>query len=472
MNPVICFRIAFSLLVGGLLVGVPAKASSQVIPETSGVILLEESKGALIRLARPAHTVFVANPDIADIQVKSARLIYLLGKAPGETTLIAVDKNERVLTNRPVKVTHNLTRLRTALKSMLPGASIQVRSVASSIVITGSVKTPTDAADVRRMAEGLVEKPEQVIMKVGVTAPTQVHLRVRVAEVSREVLKQFGINWDVLINPGNFVFGLATGNPVAAGGALLTGSTAFNVRNNSTSSLFGGFGSSSIDVNGLIDALDDEGLITVLAEPNLTSMSGKPATFLAGGEFPIVVPDGNNRISIEFKQFGVSLAFTPTLIAQNRISLHVNPEVSQLTSTGAVELDGFSIPALTTRRAETTVELGNGQSFAIAGLLQNNVRHDIDKFPGLGDVPILGALFRSDRFQRSETELVIIVTPYIVRPTSGQLLALPTDGLTPPTDEDRVLHGRLYRPTPRAGEAGPLAVHRRQARGSIGFVLE
>jgi pilus assembly protein CpaC len=409
--------------------------------------------------------VFVADPKIADIQVKSPHLVYLLGKQPGETTLIAVDEKEQVLTNRPVRITHNLTRLRSALKSMLPGNDIEAQSVDSSIILTGSVATPTDAADVRRLAERLVQKPEQVIMRMGVTAPTQVQLRVRVAEVSRDVLKQFGINWDALLSSGSFMFGVATGNPVKAAGSFLT-------RNNGTSSIFGGFSNGKIDINGLIDAMDDEGLITVLAEPNLTSMSGKPATFLAGGEFPIIVPGDQNRVTIEFKQFGVSLAFTPTLLGQNRISLHVNPEVSQLSNTGAVELGGFSIPALTTRRAETTVELGNGQSFAIAGLLQNDVRHDIDKFPGLGDIPVLGTLFRSDRFQRNETELVIIVTPYVVRPTPATAMAAPTDGLTPPTDKDRILHGQLYRPTPRAGEQAPVVPGGATPRGPIGFVLE
>jgi pilus assembly protein CpaC len=460
---------ALAVLPGLILGAVTAPltaGASEVIQETSkDTVYLEASRGALIRLDRPAHTVFVSDPKVADIQVKSPRLVYLLGKTPGETTLIAVDESERVLTNRPVRITHNLTRLRSALKSMLPSRDFEVQSVDKSIIVTGSVDSPTDAADVRRMAERLVEKPEQVIMRMGVTAPTQVQLRVRVAEVSRDVLKQFGINWDALLSSGNFMFGLATGNPVSAAGSFLT-------RNNNTNSLFGGFSNGSIDINGLIDAMDDEGLITVLAEPNLTSMSGKPATFLAGGEFPIIVPGDENRVTIEFKQFGVSLAFTPTLLGQNRISLHVNPEVSQLSNTGAVELGGYSIPALTTRRAETTVELGNGQSFAIAGLLQNDIRHDIDKFPGLGDVPVLGTLFRSDRFQRNETELVIIVTPYVVRPTSGPLMASPTDGLTPPTDKDRVLHGRLYRPTPRTGDAEPVASAGTRTRGPIGFVLE
>ncbi len=461
-------RLFSIFLVAALLSGYPATSAvpktSEVIVETSDVIEISASRGVLIRLARPASTVFVANPKVANIQMKSPRLVYVLGKEPGETTFFAVDAKEQVLANRRILVTHNLSRLRASLKSMLPLAKISVRSVDSSIVIDGRVRTIIEAAEVRRVAERFVDKPDKIVMKVAVTAPTQVQLRVRVAEVSRDVLKQFGINWDGLISTGKFMFGLATGNPVAVGGAFLT-------RNNTTNSLFGGFSSNSLDLNTLIDALDDEGLITVLAEPNLTALSGKPATFLAGGEFPIIVPD-DGRITVEFKQFGVSLGFTPTIIGSNRISLHVNPEVSQLSNTGAVQLQGFTIPALTTRRAETTVELGTGQSFAIAGLLQNNIRHDIDKFPGLGDVPMLGSLFRSDRFQRNETELVIIVTPYVVRPVAAPLIAAPTDGLIPPTDKERVLEGKLYHPTKRSVAKGPAAINRRRSSAPIGFVLE
>jgi pilus assembly protein CpaC len=296
-------------------------------------------------------------------------------------------------------------------------------------------------------------------------SPSQVQLRVRVAEVSRNVLKQFGINWNALFSTGKFLFGIATANPIIVGTSLLASTRP-------TDSIFGSFNSGSLDINGLIDALDDNGLITVLAEPNLTAVSGKPATFLAGGEFPIIVPDSDGRVTIEFKQFGVSLGFTPTILSENRISLHVKPEVSQLSTAGAIRIDNFTIPSLTTRRAETTVELGNGQSFAIAGLLQNNIRHDIDKFPGLGDLPVLGTLFRSDRFQRDETELVIIVTPYIVRPVSSQKLALPTDGMVPPTDEDRILHGRLYRPSGRRDVPAPIVGNHAETRQPIGFVLE
>lgn len=478
MNALLKLCLFPAMMLGIALGSVPANAN-QVIRETAGIVNLEVSKGILIRLDRPAQTIFVADPEVADIQVKSPRLVYVLGKKPGETTLIAVDKNERVLTNRRLKVSHNLSRLRLSLKEMLPGAKIDVRSVNSSILVSGAVRTPTEAADVRRMTEQLVAKPENVIMKLGVTAPTQVMLRVRVAEVSRDTLKQFGINWDILGRSGSFAFGLATGNPVLASFPIFTPGTGVanpvsNVltQTNGANSVLGSFSSGSLDINGLIDAMDDEGLISVLAEPSLTALSGKPATFLAGGEFPIVVSSGDNRVSVEFKQFGVSLGFTPTLLDDSRISLHVNPEVSQLSSVGAVQIAGFSIPSLTTRRAETTVELGNGQSFAIAGLLQNDTRHDIDKFPGLADIPVIGTLFRSDRFQRNETELVIIVTPYVVRPVNGDRLALPTDGLVAPSDKERIGQGRLYHPTPRKADSVPESPGGGKTRAPIGFVLD
>lgn len=465
-------RLSLVLTIAGLALAAvvaPAAplraASAQLVGESGEPIEIDASKGTLLRLDRPASAVFVADPDVADIQMKSPRLIYILGKKAGQTTLYAVDADERVLANRRITVSHDISRLRDALNAIMPGGTVQARSVDSNVVLSGTVRTPAEAEEARRLATGIVSDPKKVLSTIAVTAPSQVYLRVRVAEVSRDVLKQFGINWDAALSSGSFLLGLASGNPVVAGGNFLT-------RNAGTNSLFGSFSRGKLDLNGLIDALDDEGLITVLAEPNLTAISGKPANFLAGGEFPIIVPDTNNRATVAFKQFGVSLAFTPTILGPDRISLHVNPEVSQLSTAGAVQISGFTIPALTTRRAETTVELGNGQSFAIAGLLQNNITQDLSKFPGLGDLPVLGTLFRSDKFQRKESELVIMVTPYIVRPISTGRIALPTDGLIPPTDTDRVLHGQLYRPSLGHSVKTPVVGDTHGARGPVGFALD
>lgn len=391
---------------------------------------IEINRGALIRLQKPADTVFVANPDIADIQVKSARMVYVYGKKAGETVLYAVDGEDNVLLNTRVNVTHNLSAFRTALRSAAPDSGIDVATVGDALVISGDVGSAVQAENVRRLAARFAPGEGSVVNQMRMTAPNQINLRVRVAEVSRETLKQFGINWDSVLSIGGFTFGLFTGTPTIATGA--------------SNFLFGGLQTGKLDINGLIDALANENLITVLAEPNLTAMSGETANFLAGGEFPIPVAQSNNNggtITIEFKKFGVSLAFTPTVLEGGRVNLKVRPEVSQLSTVGQIQVNGLSIPALTTRRAETTVELGSGQSFAIAGLLQNNSTQDANKVPFLGEVPILGALFKSDRYRRNETELVIVVTPYLVRPVSNNTVAVPTDGFTAPTDGQRILFG-------------------------------
>lgn len=450
-----------------LLTLAPSVQAAELVGVSTKPIALEASKGELVRLDAAAATVFVAEPEIADVQVKSPRLIYVFGKKPGETTLYAVDENEHVLMSRNVVVSHNLTRLKESISEMLPDSRIDVRSVEGSIVLSGDAANATEVEDARRLARRLVKDDDSVVVRVAVTAPNQVQLRVRVAEVSRDILKTLGFNWDAVIKAGSFAVGLATGTPAAGAvmGSLLT-------RNNGTNSLFGSLKTGAVDINGVVDALNTEGLISILAEPSLTAISGEQATFLAGGEYPIPVPDSDGRVTISYKQFGVQLAFKPVLVADNHISLKVAPEVSQLTSTGAVNLNGFSVPALTTRRAQTTVELGSGQSFVIAGLLQNNLSQDLSKMPGLGELPILGALFRSDRFRRNETELVIIVTPYIVRPVSAPMLASPNDGLRPPSDADRVLYGRTNGVRAGRPSNGPAGSNGQGLVGPIGYVLE
>ncbi|MAF50339.1 MAG: type II and III secretion system protein family protein [Rhodospirillales bacterium] len=430
-------------------------AAVEIIGGGGDELQLEVSKGKLVRLDAPARTVFVADPEIADIQVKSPRLIYLLARKPGQTTLFAVDGQERVLANIPVSVSHNLGRLRKAVKSLVPGAQIFIDSVESSIVIEGVVDSATQVENIVRMAEKFLPEGGTILNRLGVDAPNQVNLRVRVAEISRGVDKQLGFNWTIAGSIGGLALGVATANPFS--------SSAIN-------SITSGVSKFGWNLNAVIDALEEEGLVQVLAEPNLTATSGETASFLAGGEFPILVPGSDGTVTIEFKKFGVSLAFTPTIIGKSRVNLHVRPEVSQLSSSNAVTLNNFQVPSLTTRRAETTIELGSGQSFAIAGLLQNNVTHDISKFPGLGDIPVLGTLFKSDRFQRDESELVIIVTPYLVKPVSQQLSA-PTDGYVSPHDAQRYSVGGENR---RAANAGPVRRRRHDGTtliGTVGFQL-
>jgi pilus assembly protein CpaC len=438
-------RLAAIVVLGLALLGAPGPALAQaggVVVEPTTPLTLEVRKGRVIRLDRPAAAVFVADPDTADVQVHSPSLVYVLGRRAGRTSLYAVDGDDQILFRRDIVVEHNLSGLRAVLREMAPGQAVSVTSIDGAIVMDGAVADPTLAQELRETAARYLGQDETIVNRMTVSAPTQVSLRVRVAEVSREVTKLFGVNWDALFTPGDFVFGLATGRPfLGPGGNVIP---LFDA-DGTADAVFGSYSNGSVNINGLIDALEREGLINVLAEPNLTALSGETASFLAGGEFPIPVGTDDDEITIEFKQFGVSLAFTPTVLRPDRISLRVRPEVSDITDRGAIKVNDLVIPALSTRRAETTVELGSGQSFAIGGLISNATRNNVEKFPGLGDLPILGPLFRSTNFKRSESELVIIVTPYLVRPVAEPTLASPIDGLREASDLDRILRGRLAR---------------------------
>jgi pilus assembly protein CpaC len=433
-----------------------------VVPTEAPSMQIEVSKGTMVRLKGSATTVFVANPEIADIQVKSPTQIYVFGKKPGETSLYATDERDNVLLNTIVRVTHEHSRLQEALRRIAPGTQLQFTSVGDNIVINGTARNAGEIQEARRIAGAHLGNPDRVVVQASVDAPSQVLLRVRVIEAQRQALKRVGINWEAAGRIGSFALGLASPTDIAfdatSGALLRQGAPAgglLNLRNTGNGR----------DINGVVDLLATENFIAILAEPNLVALSGETASFLAGGEFPVVTTSGNNQVSVSYKQFGVSLAFTPTIYGDGRINLKVRPEVSQLSTQGQVVLNGFTIPALTTRRAETTVELGSGQSFMIGGLINNTSTQDISKIPGLGDIPVLGALFKSDAFQRNETELVILVTPYLVKPSSGRL-ATPTDGMVPPNDSDRYLFGRTYRQQP----AGQSPVRRAGAGG--GFMIE
>ena len=447
------------------LIGVVAtmvQARPVVVSAEGPPLRVEVNKGRVVRLDRPAATVFIADPKIADIQVKSPSLIYVIGLMPGETTLYAVDAEEELLASTNVRVVHNLNRLQSAVSGQYPDLAVSLSSVGNAIVLDGDVPSPSVAEDVRRLASQFVQEEGEVINRLHIQTPVQVNLRVQVAEISRSARKQLGFRWNVNGSIGSFSFGLQTVNPFTE---------------NVTPNLIGGaLQTANWNANVIIDALADEGLVSILAEPNLTALSGETASFLAGGEFPILVPQGDFRVTIEYKPFGVSVSFTPTILDRRRISLRVRPEVSELTRDGAVDIpfaDGtLQIPALRVRRADTTVELGSGQSFAIAGLLQNNIIHDVQKIPGLGDIPVLGQLFRSDDFQRAESELVIIVTPYIVRPAPGAILAAPTDGFSPPSDAERIVYGGTNRRNEAGGEEAIVAPDGSRLVGKVGFMLE
>lgn len=462
--------ILAAVFVSGLLAVGSARAA------TGGELNLEVDQGQVVRLPSPAASIFVANPAIADVQVMSPTLVYVYGRQTGTTRLFAIDEREALLVDRRVAVSHDLTTLQDALGDLLPGREIAVQSVSGGILLTGEVANPSEAADATRLAARFIGEGGDVINRLAVTAPQQVMLKVRVAEVSRTVTKQLGFNWEGAFQIGTAVFGFGIGDDIAttAAGSI--------IRPDNNQALFGSFANEYLSFTSLIDALADDGLVTLLAEPNLTAMSGETATFLAGGEFPIIVPQ-EDAFSVDYQEFGVSLSFNPTVLSGNRINLRVRPEVSELSAAGAIRQGGFEIPAILTRRAETTVELASGQSFAIAGLLQSNSNQGVSKYPFIGDIPVLGALFRSTSFQNDESELVIIVTPYLVEPVSANKLATPVDGFVQPNDEERILRGNLWsqdRPaaapaemarntlvepgTPGAAPGGPI--------GPTGFIVE
>jgi pilus assembly protein CpaC len=449
----------------------PRYAGATQIPAAGQRITLEVNKGTLVRLSGPAATVFVANPDIADVQVKSPTLIYITAKAPGETVIYAVDASDNVLLNAPILVEHDLSRLRSSLRQLAPGEQISADSVDGNLVLTGIASDSGQADRVSKLAASIAGevKGSQVINRMTVATPNQVSLRVKIAEVDVTKLNDIGVNWQKAFGAATSTVQFQTVNPV-------------NIMGEATNELIVGkmVGQSTF---ATINALELEGFITSLAEPNLIAMSGQTASFLVGGEFPVPVSGasastgGFPTISVEFKSFGVSLAFTPTVIDSHHLNLRVRPEVSELSTMGEVSVPLTStatvtIPALTVRRAETSIELGSGESFALAGLLMHTSEQLVSKVPWIGDIPILGALFRSDRFQRGETDLVIIVTPYLVNPVATARLAAPTDRLQLPNDAQRIFLSDKYRTGLPGPGPGPLNAGGQGLIGPGGFRLD
>lgn len=491
MNRMLLVKRSLAFAVSTALVGTPVtgfaqtarpKRPAQQRPTTVGVaplppgtqrpsseILLSIGQGELITLPANVASVWTSNPQVADVYVNNPRQIHLFGKEFGEATVFAATASGQVVFATNVRVAQNITSIDRMIKLAMPDSDIQVTTVGQIAVLNGTVKSPDDAAQAQRLVSGLlnpgvnVNDPAAqlkiaVINRLKTATPLQVQLQVKFAEVSRSFVKNVGVN---LTNrdSGNFLFGIAQGSQGTittnvggtidpASGAGPNGKIFTFPAPSSNNTLIGAAGHFlGTDLLASLDFGETIGQVTTLANPSLTTLSGETANFLAGGEIPIPVPQsgsgGGNVITVEYKQYGVSLAFTPTVLSDGRISLRVRPEVSQLSSAGAVQFSGVTIPALTTRRTETTVELGSGESMVIGGLLQNTHNNNITKTPGLGDMPILGALFRSNGFQRNETELVIVITPYLVKPVNANQIVLPTDGYKAPNDFDRILLGRI-----------------------------
>ncbi|MDR0276557.1 MAG: type II and III secretion system protein family protein [Paucimonas sp.] len=405
------------------------------VRETRDVHLLLK-QGRLLQLPKAAAKVLIADPKVASYQAPTPGSVFVFAESAGTTTLYALDAEDQVIAAIRVVADYDLDALSKQIAAEVPGSRVEFGpSSAKGLVVRGSVRTPQQARQVISAVEAYLGSPSsspngagaagndgpRVINQLKVELSAQVNLSVRIVEVSRSLSSELGLNWEATLKDGNYFF--------RSGRSLFDATTGAFTGGTATNAVAGGFHRyGSTTVSGLLTALSQDGLATVLAEPNLTAMSGETAGFAAGGEVPIVITT-NNNITIEYKQYGVIMRMTPTLLSPNRISLHVAPEVSDLSDEGAVELQGNVIPAFKVRRADTTVELASGQSFALAGMLRSNSAQQVNGVPGLSSIPGVGRLFETHTSSQADTELVIIATAYVVEPTTPGELQTPGRGI-------------------------------------------
>lgn len=463
------------------LAAIPATTAQAQSIAPSKDIVLSIGRGELINVPGKMTDIFVSNEKVADVQVKSQRQLFVMGMSGGETTIYASNASGDIIWSANVRVGSNLDSIDQMLALAMPRAEISIATMGSNtVLLTGTVAAPEDAAEAERLVQAFVGESANVITRLKMATPLQVNLRVRIAEVSRSLVRAMGANLTSIDGTSGFQFGIGqgrsgfastftpnsatgTGNSVTvetASGETIAGTSIVPISAGTTLAAAGRL--LGLDLGAALDLAETEGLVTTLSQPNLTALSGETAEFLAGGEFPIPLSQGLGSTTVEYKKYGVSLSYTPVVLANGRISMRVRPEVSELSSQGAVTLDGVQIPALTIRRTETTVELGSGQSMMIAGLLSNSSQSTVDKVPGMGDIPILGNLFKSNQYRKGETELVIIVTPYLVKPVDDREIKLPTDGYSAPNIGEQLLMNRSIggtaggeRPMPRAEQQDP-----------------
>lgn len=435
--------------------------------QASDVLAVPMNRAVVVESDVPFGELSIANPGIADISTLSDRSIYVLGKAPGRTTLTLLSPEGQLISNVDVQVTPDVAEFKERLQQILPGERIEVRTANDGIVLSGTVSSTAKLDRALDLANRYAPDRVSNLMVVGGTQ--QVMLKVRFAEMQRSVSKQLdtGLSISGTGTDGQFGIGLGSANPVS-GGTL--GEMDFSLQGPSAGgSIGGGFVIGDLAFNVLLEALESKGMVRTLAEPNLTALSGQEATFLAGGEYPIPVSQENDTVTVEFKPFGVELNFTPVVVDGDIINLTIAAAVSSVDPTLTYNTDTITILGFKRRETTTTVEMRDGQSFAIAGLLQDDFRDLNSQVPWLGDVPVLGALFRSADYQRNQSELVIIVTPHLVTPVSGEALALPTDRVRIPTERELFLYGKVA-DTANSGAAGEVA--RQDFSTSYGYVME
>jgi pilus assembly protein CpaC len=478
-------------------------------------ITLSVDKAAVVQLDNDARDVLVSNPDMVDAVVRTPRRIFLLATKVGQTNAFFFDGEGKQILSLDIRVEKDVVDLAGLMRTSLPNSSIAVQSMNDNVVLTGTVSSALESTRAADLAARFAGDPKKVVNMLSVAGGAQVMLKVRIAEMDRNIAKQFGVDLTAAGKIGGVPMSVGTSNPYGllgralsdlSGGqagsvcpsqffptvansmssALTTGTTVTTTNGVTTTTVVGGtptVSNSTSSTNpvcpnnaqGVLKALEQVGLVHMLAEPNLTAVSGETARFLAGGEFPVPAGrDQQGNVSIQFKPFGVGLSFTPVVLSPGRISLQLSSEVSELTNTGSFTLQGgngvpgLTIPALSVRRAQTTVELPSGGSFAVAGLMQHNTKQVVDGFPGVKDLPVLGALFRSRDFADDQTELVVLISAYLVEPGSESAFASPTDGFVAPTDPETLLLGRLNAVYKKKPDDKPLTS---QASAPVGFVV-
>ncbi|MEZ5828400.1 MAG: type II and III secretion system protein family protein [Hyphomicrobiales bacterium] len=480
-------------------------------------IKLGLNKSMIVELPREVREVMVSNPDQVDAVLQSSTRAYLIGKKQGEANILFIGKDGLQVATLEVTVERDLDALQYLIARLIPGSRVRVETVGENVVLTGSVPTPIDATRASEIVNSFLGEgddsggsastgagggaavtinnsnssgssstsgaPTKVINMITVEGREQVLLKVSVVEMQRNIVKQFGVDLAALVNSGNFAFAALSSLPfpfsTAAGvvgaaapfvpNSALNQAASFPANTSGANSTLGlQWMTEQNRVQSVLRALEEDGLIHTLAEPNLTAISGETANFLAGGEFPIPISEENNQISVEFKKFGIGLSFTPVVMTEGLISLKISTEVSELTNEGAVTLNFITIPALKVRRAETVVELPSGGSLVIAGLLSDQSRQAMSGYPGLKNLPVIGALFRSRDYLKDETELVVLVTPYVVKPAARQQLAMPDDGFGWSSDVNADLLGQMNRIYGRDPERAPVG----NFNGDVGFIVE
>jgi pilus assembly protein CpaC len=464
------------LVAAGLALPTSARATDASMPAlkvaageaTSRFVPLGIGKSVAIDLPADIKDVLVANPKIANAVIRSSRRVYMIGVAIGQTSIFFFDAQGKQIAGFDIAVTRDLNGVRAALKQSMPDADIHIEGVGDGIMLSGTAATAAESQQAYDLASRLVGDGTKVVNGISVRGRDQVMLKVTVAEVRRDVIKQLGIDLSGTFNYGTAVVNLNTQNPFSATGQTL-----------SNTSLVGQFN----NVTATLRAMDRAGVLRTLAEPSLTAISGETASFVAGGEFPI--PNGLScdttksppvcQAQVDFKKFGVSLVFTPVVLSEGRISLKVMTEVSDLTTDNALTLavpgsnQTLTIPSITTRRAETTVEIPSGGSLALAGMIQQKTKQQINGVPGLMQLPVLGTLFRSRDYINNQTELMVLVTPYVVRAVAQKMLSRPDDGFSDPNDQSTALLGRLNR---IYGGASKAERPPSDYKGKYGFILD